>query len=329
MYRQWHLSHHQLRDQNGEILAGAKAYFYLSDATTPITVYQDYDLATPHTWPVVANGIGVFPLVFLDEANEFYRQSITDADDLLVTGTDVGRMPIAGPPETFVTEVASDATALVRTGMTFWMPQAGTISDYVRANGRTMGSASSSATELAHASSEDLYLYLWANLSDAVCTVSGGRGASAAADFGANKPMALPDLRFRSPLGLDAMGSSSSGRASGVTFSVGSDNEPGSMGGAALHTLLEAELAAHDHNATSSSVVTDDHTHSYVGHTGLNQITVGGGPSALVTETTRTTGVDNGGSITVATTTDVEDAGSGTAHNNMQPFILGTWYIKL
>jgi microcystin-dependent protein len=31
----------------------------------------------------------------------------------------------------------------------------------------------------------------------------------------------------------------------------------------------------------------------------------------------------------VAVTTDVDDAGGGTAHNNMQPFILGTWYIKL
>jgi microcystin-dependent protein len=50
-----------------------------------------------------------------------------------------------------------------------------------------------------------------------------------------------------------------------------------------------------------------------------------------VTETTRTTGTTNGGSITVTTTTttDVLDAGSGNAHNNMQPFILGTWYIKL
>jgi microcystin-dependent protein len=333
MYRQWHLSHHQLRDQNGEILAGAKAYFYLSDATTPITVYQDYDLTQPHTWPVVANGIGVFPLVFLDEDNEFYRQSITDADDLLVTGTDLGTMPIAGPPETIVTEVAGDETRLIQTGMTVWMPQSGTIANWVRANGRTIGSASSLATELASATAEELYLYLWGNLSDAVCPVSGGRGASAAADFSANKPMGLPDLRFRSPIGLEAMGNAASGRASGATFATGSDNEPGSVGGAALHTLTEAELAVHDHDATSSSSspVTDTHTHSYVAHTGSNQITVGAGPAALVTETTRTTGTTNGGSITVTTTTttDVLDAGSGNAHNNMQPFILGTWYIKL
>jgi microcystin-dependent protein len=329
MYRQWHLSHHQLRDLNGEILAGAKAYFYLSDATTPITVYQDYDLTQPHTWPVVANGIGVFPLVFLDEDNEFYRQSITDADDLLVTGTDLGTMPIAGPPETIVTEVAGDETRLIQTGMTVWMPQSGTIANWVRANGRTIGSASSLATELASATAEELYLYLWGNLSDAVCPVSGGRGASAAADFSANKPMGTPDLRFRSPLGLDAMGNASSGRASGVTFSIGSDNEPGSAGGAALHTLTEAELAAHDHAATSSAVVTDPgHVHAY-DHTNTGTAQAGAGTSAGVIGAPTANTASNTTGISVAVTTDVDDAGGGTAHNNMQPFILGTWYIKL
>jgi microcystin-dependent protein len=314
MYRQWHLSHHQLRDQNGEILAGAKAYFYLSDATTPITVYQDYDLVTPHTWPVVANGVGVFPPVFLDEDNEFFRQSITDADDLLVAGTDEGTLPIAGPPEAIVTEVAGDETRLVQTGMIIWMPQAGVISNWLRCNSQTFGSASSGATS-ASDTYEDLYLYLWANVSDAVCPVTTGRGGSGAADWAANKQMATPDLRFTALVGLDAMGSTSSGRASGVTFSVGAENEPGSLGGAALHTLLEAELAVHDHGATSSSVVTET-------------AQAGAGTSAGVIGAPTANTASNTTGITVATTTDVLDAGSGTAHNNMQPFILGTWYIK-
>ena len=64
---------------------------------------------------------------------------------------------------------------------------------WVRCNGRTIGSASSGATERANADAEDLFLFLWTNFADAQCAVSSGRGASAAADWAANKTIALPD----------------------------------------------------------------------------------------------------------------------------------------
>jgi hypothetical protein len=63
---------------------------------------------------------------------------------------------------------------------------------WVLMNDGTIGSASSGATARANADVEDLYTLLWTNVANQYCPVTGGRGASAAADFAANKPMKLP-----------------------------------------------------------------------------------------------------------------------------------------
>jgi len=57
---------------------------------------------------------------------------------------------------------------------------------------RTIGSATSGATARANADTLALYTQLWNAMSDADCPVAGGRGASAAADFAANKKIQLP-----------------------------------------------------------------------------------------------------------------------------------------
>jgi hypothetical protein len=62
---------------------------------------------------------------------------------------------------------------------------------WVMANDGTIGSAGSGATTLAHASAQALYTLLWTNVADAHAPVTGGRGANAAADWAANKPIAL------------------------------------------------------------------------------------------------------------------------------------------
>lgn len=60
---------------------------------------------------------------------------------------------------------------------------------YVRLNGRTVGSGSSGATERANPDVQELYLEFWpyANIG-----VVGGKAASAAADWAANKQLTLP-----------------------------------------------------------------------------------------------------------------------------------------
>ena len=77
-------------------------------------------------------------------------------------------------------------------------------SGWVRANGRTVGRATSGGTERANADSEALFLYLWG--ADAGLGVSTGRGARPAADCAANKKIALPDWRGRAIGALADMG---------------------------------------------------------------------------------------------------------------------------
>jgi len=57
----------------------------------------------------------------------------------------------------------------------------GVRSGFVRANGRTIGSATSGATERANADAQALFEYLWNT--DANLAVSTGRGASSNADW--------------------------------------------------------------------------------------------------------------------------------------------------
>lgn len=68
---------------------------------------------------------------------------------------------------------------------------------WVKANGSTIGSAASGATR-ANADTAALFEVLWNISAFAILTSAGAgstRGASAAADFAANKRLTLPDLR--------------------------------------------------------------------------------------------------------------------------------------
>lgn len=84
---------------------------------------------------------------------------------------------------------------------------------YVLMNDGTIGSATSGATTRANADTQSLYTLLWTNIVDQWAPVTGGRGASAAADFAANKPMRLPKT----------LGRALAGYGTGTVFEVGSD----------------------------------------------------------------------------------------------------------
>jgi hypothetical protein len=62
---------------------------------------------------------------------------------------------------------------------------------WIAMNDGTIGSASSSATARANIDTFPLYNMIWNGVTDTYAPVTGGRGASAIADFSANKPMAL------------------------------------------------------------------------------------------------------------------------------------------
>lgn len=130
---------------------------------------------------------------------------------------------------------------------------------WVRLNGRTIGSASSGANERNNADCETLFKYLWDNLSDAQAPVVGGRGASATADWVANKRITLPSARDRMLVGQATMGSSDAG-----LISLFNTATMGNTGGDEEHT----HTATTGNNSGSvgttgggQSTATSPHTH--------------------------------------------------------------------
>ncbi len=51
---------------DGEPISGARLQFYLTGTTTPTPTYTSAALSTPNANPVVANGAGQFPAIYLD-----------------------------------------------------------------------------------------------------------------------------------------------------------------------------------------------------------------------------------------------------------------------
>lgn len=76
----------QVESAAGIPLAGAKLYFYTTGTTTPITVYQDVTLVTPHASPVVADANGTFPSIYL--AQNTYKIALYTSADVLVKTVD-------------------------------------------------------------------------------------------------------------------------------------------------------------------------------------------------------------------------------------------------
>ena len=73
---------------------------------------------------------------------------------------------------------------------------------WVLCNDGSIGTSSSSATARANNDTWPLYNLIWSNVNNAFAPVSGGRGASAYADFNANKAMNLTLALGRSLIGL-------------------------------------------------------------------------------------------------------------------------------
>jgi hypothetical protein len=200
----------------------------------------------------------------------------------------------------------------------------GARSGFVRCNGRTIGSSTSGATERANADTQALFEYLWG--ADANLTVSGGRGASANADWTANKTIALPDGRGLALAGLDDMGSGSRGVFTGATFSSGSSTTLGSTLGAARRTLTIAQLPV----VTPGGSVTIPAASLAIPGLNATGYNVGG-----QTPGTTLFGTAGGGAGVQAVFPQVSSSligtpfGSGQAHDTISPYMLITTYIKM
>jgi len=305
----WPKSNTQIHDLNGKPLIGCRAFFYIGGTTTPLETYRSYDLGAVNLLPnpVVTDGAGFFPAVFMDEADEFYRVRITTASGSLIY--DVDGLPIIGPSGGGGGGSGSpvDPDAVLATGDIKGRFGTGVVSGFVRLNARTIGSATSGATERANSDVQALYEYLWS--ADTSLAVLGGRGASASADWSANKPLTLPDGRGRALIGLDTMGNTAAGVVSEATAL-------GWTGGAKTHTLATTEIPAHNHGVTDPG-----HAHQYSRYGALTNLGAGAS-TGWIGESLPNTG-------TATTGITINNAGGGAAHNNLQPSIAITWYMKI
>lgn len=318
------------RDASNDPMVGAKAYFYDPNTTTPQAIYTTADLGVTHDQPVLANALGMFPAVFLNPTPGSYRVKVTDADDVVLWDIDDVSVPQDAdfvPPDAGATSV----TLLARTGDLKHYFGTSAPSGWVRAAGRTIGSATSGASERANADCEDLFLHLWAV--DSTLTVSTGRGASAAADWAANKTIALPDYRERVLAGLATMGNSDAGLVADSLVDGGETTSAlGATAGVGDVVLTSAQIPAHSHTASFSGNALTGHTHTIdllddIGGGGGNVVSgrssAGGGVGGTG-ETNSTSAGTPSGTVTVNNNT-----GGGGAHTNMQPTAFVLVLIKL
>lgn len=301
-------------------IVGAQARFYNSGTTTPQPVYQDAALSVVHDQPVETDADGLWPAVYLNPTPGSYRVRVEDDDDVVIWDDDDVSVPQDAdyvPPDAGETSVE----LLFRTGMRIGFYGTSAPSGWVRANGRTIGSATSGASERANADCEDLFLHLWGV--DSNLAVSGGRGGSAAGDWAANKTIALPDFRERVAAGLATMGNSDAGLVADGLMDSGTSSTLGATAGVDDVTLTESHIPSHTHTFTGTPLGT--HTHTFPTYNTqfdtANTIKAGSG----VANGTATSSAVSAG--TPAGTNS--NTGGGQAHTNMQPTIFELVIIKL
>jgi hypothetical protein len=264
------LSRMQQFDSNGRLLSGARLFLFDGGTGTPRVGYRDLALSSEHPNPILADSSGRLPLIYLDDG--YYRQRLTSRTGTLVFDDD--NIPVltsaAGGTGT---SVDPDSVFKTRDIKLRWDDQP--VAGYVRLNGKTIGSATSGATERANVDTQPLYeeLWLFANIN-----VSGGRGASGPADFAANKPLVLPNAQGNSIFGMPNMGGTVD--SAFAAFLTGTTAEPGAVGGADTVTLIQANVPSYTLTGGSGAVAITgstsaenlDHTHAVSGTTsGQNQ----------------------------------------------------------
>jgi microcystin-dependent protein len=303
------LSLSQQFDSLGKPLNGGQLFTYAAGTTTPQSAYQDTGLTIPWPNPITLDAAGRVPAFYLADGSIKVR--LTDSKGVVQINAD--NLLVIGPSSGGGGGGGVDATTILQTGQLVHWYGTGNQTGFVRCNGRSIGSSTSGATERANADTQALFTFLWNN--DGSLAVSGGRGVSPAADWAANKNIALPDFRGRVLAGLDDMGNSAAGRLTATYFgSLGTTL--GVANGSESHTLTTAELASHAHAIT-------DPGHNHTGGASFpgGGTTIPGGTGGPQLNTPNT-----GNSTTGIT---INNAGGGGAHANVQPTALITIYQKL
>jgi hypothetical protein len=320
----------QQLDEFGEPLSGGQLYIIQAGTiSTPQNAFQDTALTIPLPNPIPLDAAGRLPQFFLADGQIKVRlqnaQGVVKftADNLLVIGPSAGGGGGGG---------SVDPTTVMQTGDIKIRYDNAIISGFVRVNGKTIGSASSGATELADPSAQTLFNYLWTKDTTLVVT-PGGRGASAAADWTANKQLALPDGRNRLLMALADMGNSDVGYLAGLTFTKGNQTTLGSMLGSASKLIPLTAIPPHGH-----PVFLKDNGHFHTSNAqNSNQLAsndavhpAGTFPQAGSGNTsTNNSNITIGSVSGVANDNQTANAGGGAAMDMTNPILLITVYMKL
>lgn len=320
-------------DLTGKIAPGCRLYVIQAGTTsTPQNSYQDSGLTLLQPNPLLCDAGGRIGQFFV--ADGTIKLRLTDrngvqlfvGDNLVVVGASGG----GGGGGTV------DPTTIMQTGHVELFYGTGILSGFVRANGRTIGSATSGATERANADCQTLFQYLWG--ADANIVVSGGRGASAAADWAANKTITLPDARGRTVAGLDDMGNSAASRLTSSYFGA-TATILGAIGGGESTTLTLGQLPTGITSSNASqniSVVVNSPSNRPVAAlvSASETLTFASSGSGSNISPAGNLNGQWGGITTMSGTTSnsisvTSNNTSGQAHRTVQPTILATIYIKL
>lgn len=299
----------------GALAPGCKLYFIQAGTvSTPQNAYQDTSLTILHPNPLTCDASGRLAQWFVADGSIKLRLTTSTGvqifvqDNLLVIGASSG-----GGGGGSV-----DPTTILATGDFKLVYNTGILSGFVRCNGRTIGNASSGATERANSDTTALFSFLWG--ADSNLSVSGGRGASAAADYAANKTIALPDCRGRVIAGLGDMGNSDAGRLTSTYFGT----SPTVLG--AVSTFLESRTLVTGNlppytPAGTVSVTSTRSDITFSPGTTDNYASIAG-VCCFINQTR--------GSVTsTGSLTGTAQGGTSTPLSIIQPTLLMTYYIKL
>ncbi|RVG01623.1 hypothetical protein CN172_04330 [Sinorhizobium meliloti] len=145
-----------------------------------------------------------------------------------------------------LSEVGAKAAGLVPPGAVQGFMRTSAPTGWVKANGGTIGSSSSGATTRAAADTEALFTVFWESFSNTILPIQNSagaastRGASAAADFVANKRLPVFDFRTRYVRGAD------DGLGFDATITVGATQADIIKNH--IHTGTTASSGAHTHS---------------------------------------------------------------------------------
>ncbi len=208
--------------RDGRPMVGAKILVFEAGTTTPKTVYQDSVIQASHPRPILTDGQGRVPPIYVGRGD--YKFRVLSPGNIIIYEVDglpgsANASDITTPGQTYP---LTDPNAILMTGDIIAGFRTGAKAGFVRCNANTIGNSLSAASELplGNPSGQDqplgsaynLFVHLWELREvDVVLPIYANgievpRGATAIADWNANRQIGLPDFRGRALGGVDGMG---------------------------------------------------------------------------------------------------------------------------